>query len=332
MGFHDVQFPTDISYGSQGGSGWNTGIVELDSGAEEAYQRWSSSKHQYDAAYGVKTRAQLVTVMKFLDARNGSANRFRYKDWTDYASTADGGTTAFSGAGGGAAATTNADQQIGVGDGVKTTFQLVKRYTSGPTTYVRNITRPIAGTLLVSFDTGGGPVNQSSGFTLDTSTGVVTFTTPPANGTVVRAGFEFDVPVRFDERLDKTGIVWRFVDGDVVEAQSIVLVEVPEGPAIDEDFFSGGFADLGVVSASFTVNLGLGRAQVWQVNTASLNATMPAEANIPDGFPILAVKNTGSQSIQVKASTGTNQFTIAAGATAIFMLATPNNIKTWLAF
>ena len=38
-----------------------------------------------------------------------------------------------------------------------------------------------------------------------TTTGVVTFTTAPANGVIVRAGFEFDVPVRFDsDTLDVT--------------------------------------------------------------------------------------------------------------------------------
>ena len=44
-----------------------------------------------------------------------------------------------------------------------------------------------------------------SGWTVDTTTGVVTFTIAPGNGVVVRAGFEFDVPVRFDaDVLDVT--------------------------------------------------------------------------------------------------------------------------------
>ena len=33
---------------------------------------------------------------------------------------------------------------------------------------------------------------------LDTTTGIMTFTVPPTTGAVIRAGFEFDVPVRFD--------------------------------------------------------------------------------------------------------------------------------------
>ena len=50
-----------------------------------------------------------------------------------------------------------------------------------------------------------GMVEQMSGWTLDATTGVVTFTTAPGNGAIVRAGFEFDVPVRFDtDMLDVT--------------------------------------------------------------------------------------------------------------------------------
>ena len=44
-----------------------------------------------------------------------------------------------------------------------------------------------------------------SGWTLDTTTGVVTFASAPGGGVIIRAGFEFDVPVRFDtDMLDVT--------------------------------------------------------------------------------------------------------------------------------
>jgi uncharacterized protein (TIGR02217 family) len=40
---------------------------------------------------------------------------------------------------------------------------------------------------------------------IDTATGVVTFGTAPAAGIEITAGFEFDVPVRFDsDTLDVT--------------------------------------------------------------------------------------------------------------------------------
>jgi uncharacterized protein (TIGR02217 family) len=41
-------------------------------------------------------------------------------------------------------------------------------------------------------------VEQSSGWSVDDTTGVVTFTSAPAISAAITAGFEFDVPVRFD--------------------------------------------------------------------------------------------------------------------------------------
>jgi len=59
----------------------------------------------------------------------------------------------------------------------------------------------VAGTVRVAL----GTVEQLTGWTLDATTGAVTFTTAPGNGVIVRAGFEFDVPVRFDtDMLDVT--------------------------------------------------------------------------------------------------------------------------------
>jgi len=340
MGFHDVQFPLDAEYGSQGGDGWNTGIIELDSGTEERVARWSNPKRSYDVSYAVKTRTVLRAVLDFFNARQGAANSFRFRDWMDYASTADGGVISFGGvtyqaAAAGAANITNADQQIGTGNGTTTTFQLVKKYTSGSQTYTRNITKPVSGSLLISFDTGAGPVNQSSGFSVDTSTGIVTFTTAPANGTLIRAGFVFDVEARFSDDTDKRGIRWQFSGGDQVGTDAIVLVEVPSSSFVDEDDMPGGSADLGVVTASFTVNLALGRVQRWTVNTASLNATMPDGNLFSDGDRHLFVVNDGSQSIQVKRSNGTNEFVIAAGAKVRFVLVTQTGAATgkrWYGF
>jgi uncharacterized protein (TIGR02217 family) len=41
-------------------------------------------------------------------------------------------------------------------------------------------------------------VEQLSGWSVDATTGLVIFGTPPALGVEVTADFEFDVPVRFD--------------------------------------------------------------------------------------------------------------------------------------
>ena len=110
------------------------------------------------------------------------------------------------------------DQPIGTGDGTKTAFQLVKRYASGAQSWTRAITKPVAGSATIAL--GGAP--QASGWSVDETTGVVTFASAPTAGVAVTAGFTFDVPVRFDtDTLDVTLDVERL--GSIT---SIPLLEI----------------------------------------------------------------------------------------------------------
>ena len=83
---------------------------------------------------------------------------------------------------------------------------------------MRTITKPVAGTVRVVL----GMVEQMSGWTVDETTGLITFTTAPANGVIVRAGFEFDVPVRFDTDYLEVDFA-AFAAGDI---PTIPLIEV----------------------------------------------------------------------------------------------------------
>ncbi len=206
MAFHEIRFPDNISRGARGGPERRTQIVELASGDEERNASWANSRRRYDAAYGIRRADDLAVVVAFFEARNGRLYGFRWKDWGDYKSCLPSGTPA------------ETDQVIGTGDGTATAFQLVKAYTSGAQTWMRIITKPVAGTVSVALD---GTV-QASGWSVDTTTGLVTFTTAPANGTAITAGFEFDVPVRFDtDQLDVTYDIERL--GSIT---SIPLIEV----------------------------------------------------------------------------------------------------------
>lgn len=61
-----------------------------------------------------------------------------------------------------------------------------------------------------------------SGWQLDAATGIVTFDTPPAMDVVVSAGFQFDVPVRFQQ--DSLGLTLStFRAGEI---PNISLIEV----------------------------------------------------------------------------------------------------------
>jgi uncharacterized protein (TIGR02217 family) len=189
MAFHEVRFPDNISRGARGGPERRTQIVELASGAEERNASWANSRRRYDVAYGIRRADDLAAVVAFFEARNGRLYGFRFKDWADFKSClpslAPGPT----------------DQPIGTGNGAATLFQLSKHYTSGAQSWSRAITKPVAGTVTIALN--GTP--QASGWSASTTTGLVTFTTAPAAGVAITAGFEFDVPVRFDtDALDVT--------------------------------------------------------------------------------------------------------------------------------
>jgi len=180
MAFIEVRFPTDIAYGSVGGPQYSTDIVITQSGYEQRNANWSQAHAQYNVAQGVKTQAQLDCLIAFFRARQGRADGFRFKDWTDYQVTG---------------------QAIGTGNGTTTVFQLEKSYVSGGITQTRMIKKPVSGSVNIYLNN----VLQTSGYTLDTTTGLVTFNTAPGNGVAITADFQFDVPVRFDtDRLSAT--------------------------------------------------------------------------------------------------------------------------------
>jgi uncharacterized protein (TIGR02217 family) len=171
--FAEVQFPTDISYGATGGPMFLTDIVSTLSGREQRNSKWSQSRAKYNVASGIKTESQWHALIAFFRSRRGMAVGFRFKDWSDYQGE---------------------NEEIGVGDSTTTQFQLVKIYASGLIAVSRDIVKPVMGTVDVYIDS----VLQASGITIDTTTGIVTFDTAPADGEVITADFEFDVPVRFD--------------------------------------------------------------------------------------------------------------------------------------
>ena len=181
--FHDIRFPASISLRSGGGPERRTRIVTLASGHEERNTPWALSRRRYDAGYGVRSLDDIHAVIAFFEARRGRLHGFRWKDWIDHKSCAPSVTPA------------PTDQPVGTGDGTATTFPLTKTYVSGPAAETRPITHPVAGTVTAAIDGTPAPVTVE--------TGTLTFATPPPQGATITAGYEFDVPVRFDtDRLD----------------------------------------------------------------------------------------------------------------------------------
>ena len=191
MAFHETRFPTAISHGATGGPERRTDVVVLGSGFEERNSRWADSRRSYNAGYGVKTLDDLHQVIAFFEERRGRLHGFRFKDHADFKSVAP------------LQPTTALDQVLGTGTGSLAAFQLRKRYGAAYAPYWRTIKKPATGTVKIAV----AAVVKIEGvhFTVDETAGIVTFLAGqlPANGTSVTAGFEFDVPARFDtDRLE----------------------------------------------------------------------------------------------------------------------------------
>jgi uncharacterized protein (TIGR02217 family) len=204
--FHEVRFPTAIAFGASGGPERKTDIVSLASGYEERNSRWANSRRSYNAGYGVRSLDDIHAVIAFFEERRERLYGFRWKDRADFQSCAPG------------AAPAATDQMIGTGDGAALTFQLAKTYGGADAPWTRPIAKPVAGTVLIAV----AGVLATSGWSVDTTTGQVTFTSAPADGAAITAGFQFDVPVRFD--TDKLEInLTNFAAGEV---PAIPLVEI----------------------------------------------------------------------------------------------------------
>lgn len=208
MGFHEERFPANLSFGSVGGPERRTDVVTLANGFEERNTPWAHSRRRYDAGVGMRSLDDLEQMVAFFEARQGQLFGFRWKDWGDYKSCRANGQVAYR------------DQAIAFGDGVTAAFQLVKNYRSGDQTYARPIKKPVKGTVRIGIE--ADEMQEAIDYTVDWTTGIVTFSHPPDIDREITAGFEFDVPVRFDTDRIHTSVA-SFQAGD---APSVPVVEV----------------------------------------------------------------------------------------------------------
>ncbi|MFU7527315.1 DUF2460 domain-containing protein [Qipengyuania sp. ASV99] len=204
--FDDVLYPFPLGRSTAVAPEFSTSISVTASGHERRNSLWSDARVHFDVGPGIRSESELSELISFFRARRGAAIGFRISDPFDHSS--NGMTDS----------PTMLDQLIGIGDGQRADFQLVKSYGAGADPQKRPITRPRTETLLVSVD--GNPVLD---WTIG-SKGLLTLTQAPPDGAEVRAGFLFDVPVRFaEDRIDISG-----VNFDAGEAPSIPLIEIRE--------------------------------------------------------------------------------------------------------
>ena len=204
--FDDVIYPFALGRSTSVAPEFSTSVSVTSSGHERRNSLWADARVHFDVGPGIRSETELGELLSFFRARRGAARGFRISDPYDHSSNAMTGSP------------TQLDQLLGVGDGTLAEFQLTKTYGTGAEPQVRPITRPRAETLLVSV--GGIP---STDWVL-ASKGKLIFNSAPTQGAEVRAGFLFDVPVRFaEDRIDISS-----VNFEAGEAPSIPLIELRE--------------------------------------------------------------------------------------------------------
>jgi len=188
MSFHEVRLPARLAFGSTGGVERRTDVVTLASGYERRSTPWAEGRRRYLIGSSLRSLDDMAALTAFFEARRGRLFGFRFRDFADFRSCAPGGVVS------------PHDQALGVGDGERTTFQLSKRYGEGGDAVLRRIAKPVSGSVRVAV---AGV--ETSAFEVDSATGMVTLAAAPAPSAEVSAGFEFDVPVRFDaDRIEVT--------------------------------------------------------------------------------------------------------------------------------
>lgn len=206
MAFYESpRFPEGISMGATGGPMWATEVIKTVSGKESRIAQWSYPLHQWDVSTGIRNAADFIAVRAFFLTMLGRLHGFRFKDWADYTASHTG-------------------DEKGVCTGSGTTFQCVKRYTSGSQTSDRIITKPI----LSGFElkNSGTPLVYTTDYTLNTVTGVITTATSKTAANLTWSG-EFDVPMRFDtDRLQSSIVARRPLDGLLHHWDAIPIVEI----------------------------------------------------------------------------------------------------------
>jgi len=198
MAFKDVLFPPEINYGIRGGPQFFTTVNTTKAGFERRNVNWEQIRHKFNLEHALKTSAQIQSLLAFHMVVEGKAHSFRFKNHTDFE------VIGFA---------TGESRRVGdegkTGDSSETDFQMLKNHLfttiDGGGTFIYDQV------IILPRETGTEDVNatvvyldgvvQSSGFTIDFSTGIISFSVAPGTGVKVQWSGEFDLMCRFVQDL-----------------------------------------------------------------------------------------------------------------------------------
>lgn len=322
MSYRAEILPDIYAQGSAFGLGFDTRIVELRNGWEQRLQR-HDGRHRYEVNLNIFGTDKLYTLYEFYQAvGRGALNSFKFKDWFDYATTADG--------------VTHNGQVIDFNDQATQsaggrTVRLVKRYTFGNETYVRWIRKPKANTVRMALAGAEIPSNE---WVLDEETGLVTFGGVNPVGQPTWGG-EFFTEVRFEEDVDALFQI-ALLGKNTGELPSIGLVENLTEYGWSQDWPAGGaHAEALPANGTKLLNQFLGRA--WGLTTVdnSSGVVLPDILEGKTGGPHFLVFNGnpgGGNNLNLYDSDGVTVLAVIApkGAREVWLLVSTLGDKVWV--
>lgn len=334
MSFHDSAiFPENYSFGTSGGPGHSTRIIAGDSGAEVRVQRWAGARNRYTVRNVNKKEADAAALISFVRGREGSAHGFRLKDHLDW-STGRNHVSPPS---------TNVADRVLLqqgGDGTATQFQLTKPYDSGGVRKWRTITRPMptgyqtvtrngVETIANQVWVNDTLLDEGTAWTLDPSSGIISFATAPENGAAVYASFAYHVPCRFSETVDD--LLSGSVDaGGLASFDRIEIDEIVDQLEGSECWDPGG-ASIVQWGENYDASLAYGVYQIHEPDGPGIATTLPDFNALPLGYPV-EMFNNSAHSLEVRTHTGAFFFNLGAGEAIRMKVGGNNGVATgWFA-
>jgi uncharacterized protein (TIGR02217 family) len=319
MAFHEIRWPLSLGYGTRGGPGFSTSIVEGPGGGNEAVSRWPGARRHFDPRPGIKTLTTLTTAIDFYIARMGPAIGFRLKDLSDFTTAPDH------------VSEHNAtDVYLADATGPTGQFQLRTKYVSGPSTVYRTIRKPVLDTVKLACD--GNPV-ATSNYTVDTTTGLVTVTAGLTATKAVSAGCEFDVPVQFVAELDTDFnlVVESFNRGDLPNLSMLEMV----GDVVSPERFNYGGSGFITAAGTTAINFAEhGRALIYG-GPGAATWLLPDPTDLELGGAYFYVYNFGTSTPTVTLKTFDNVSTVgslsAVGKMGVVCAYNDGTVNKWAA-
>lgn len=201
--FHDIDFPMPLREGLRCRLRCLTEVATTRNHSEQRHCAWFDPLWEIDLEPVIEDQEDFDRLVNFWRARKGASFRFRHPLDQEAVNV-----------------------QIGTGTSTTTQYQLLQAYTSGYTgdTYTarRIVHLPVASTVTITLND-----TLTTAYTLNATTGVVTFDAAPGAGVVIRWSGTYDLPMRFLAQEMPTELVQagRF-------ANTFTLVEDRASPAV----------------------------------------------------------------------------------------------------